>query len=314
MHVIASFLLAASVLVGTPAVPDPSPPQHPLDRIAVIGASATYGYGTYVKVPRDKYTQRELINLADVLSSTVNREHEVVLSNGNFLFFRSPERTGSRLAGKARKLEPTLLVALDYLFWYGYGSNGVDGERHTGTESRLALLEVGLKELDTFTCPIIVFDFPDMSPAVGRMLSSSQMPSTEGLEALNRRLENWAKSKPNVVVLPLAELVIEIRTDEGFQIEELTWPAGSGKDIIQNDALHPTTDGLIAMMQLAMRSLDNHTEDVGPDDYLRTPALVRQKLEAMARARGEDPVPTGNEPGTPPEAPAPEEPGEKKPG
>ncbi|MAB82278.1 MAG: hypothetical protein CMJ24_02440 [Phycisphaerae bacterium] len=276
-----AYIVAAIALIQT--APQAPPDQsHPFDRIALIGASVTWGFGNQIEVPLETYTHHDPIDLADIIDAMMLREHEIVVSGGDVAFFRTPRTSGARLAAEAVEAEPTLVLALDFLFWYGYGNRNIDSRPHTGLKSRLKLLEMGLAELDRFECPVVVFDFPDVSPAIGLMLIRSQVPSPEDLAAMNARLHEWASTRPNVILLPLHETLTQIRADEGFAIEDLQWPAGSLRTIILPDNLHPTTDGTIALAQLAVRALDNSTPAIGPDDYVRKPDQVRSRLEATA--------------------------------
>ncbi|MDG2291481.1 MAG: hypothetical protein P8L37_02400 [Phycisphaerales bacterium] len=286
--ILLALLMMASNAYGqnTPTAP---PPTHPLDRIAVIGASVSWGYGTHVPLQRERYTHRELVNLADVLEATLVDEYDLAHHQADLLFFRSPMTSGPMLAQGAHAAAPTIVIGLDYLFWYGYGHAGVEGEKHTGTDSRLALLEEGLATLEAFNCPVVISDFPDMSPAIGRVLRASQVPSPETLTALNERLHVWATEHDNIIVIPLAALTSRLQRNEGFDIEEINYPAGSTSALLQADALHPTTEGDIALVQMILRGIDNTTEQVGEDDYHRDIELIRSRLEATAREQATPP-------------------------
>ncbi len=193
-----AYIFAAIALIQT-APQTPAEPTQPFDRIALIGASVTWGFGNQIEIPLETYTHHEPVDLADIIDVMILKDHEIVVSGGDVAFFRTPRTSGARLAAEAAEAEPTLVLALDFLFWYGYGNRGTDLKSHTGADSRLAMLERGLKELDRFTCPVVVFDFPDMSPAIGIMLSSSQVPTPDELAALNTRLRDWAAERDNVV-------------------------------------------------------------------------------------------------------------------
>lgn len=278
MHALLTVLL--SLLLSTPPPTPDAPTSRECDRIALIGASVTWGAGNFVPIPLETHIHNEPVDLADVLGSTLTCDHEIVVSGGDLGFFRAPMGRGAEQAAAAEAAEPTLVLALDFLFWYGYGYRGADGTPHDGTASRLALLERGLKELDRFDCPVLVFDFPDMSPAADIILSRSQIPSPDARAALNARLAEWAGERDNVRILPLADTVEAIRADKGFTIDDLAWPAGSADRFILPDRLHPTTEGTIALTQMALRTLDADSERFGSEDYLRDPEAVRSRLEA----------------------------------
>lgn len=278
-----SLALLLSLSAVEPAAESTGP--DPLERVAVIGASVSWGYGAHIPFQADGYVHRELVHFSDVLEASLADEHDIAFHDANMAFFNSPIIIGRRLAGNARDAKPSMVLALDYLFWYGYGSHGIDGTPHRDSESRLALLEAGLSQLDTFDCPVYVFDFPDMSPAVGRVLRASQVPSHDELAMLNARLNEWAAEHENVSVLQVSTLTEQMREDTGFKIGELTYPPGSNSRLMQRDKLHPTADGDIALAQFVLRRIDAAMESIDEDDYFQDPHLVRERLEAIASAR-----------------------------
>ena len=275
MHALLLTLLLCTA--SEPATDPTTPPDR--ERIALIGASVTWGAGNFVEVPLASHTHHAPVDLADVLASTLTCEHEIVVSGGDLGFFLTPITSGSSQANEAAASDPTLVFALDFLFWYGYGAHGSDGEAIAKTPPRIERLERGLKELERFECPVLVFDYPDMSPAAGIMLSRAQIPTPEELAALNQRLRSWADERSNITVLPLSNTVEAIRKDQGFSIDDLSWPADTADQLILPDQLHPTTEGTIALMQMAVRAFDEHSDRIDTTDYRRDPAAVQRALE-----------------------------------
>ena len=282
------LLLQSLALVLSVSAAEPGPdatPRDPLERVAVIGASVSWGYGAHIPFQADGYVHRELVHFSDVLEASLADEHDIEHHDANMAFFNSPVIIGRRLARNARELKPSMVLALDFLFWYGYGSHGIDRTVHQDSESRLALLEAGLSQLDSFDCPVFVFDFPDMSPAVGRVLRESQVPTPEELVMLNERLHEWAAEHDNVSVLEVTRLTEQMRADTGFTIEELTYPPGSMSRLMQRDKLHPTADGDIALAQFVLRRIDALMDSIDEDDYFQDPKHVRERLVSIASAR-----------------------------
>ena len=115
-------------------------------------------------------------------------------------------------------------------------------------EDRLALLEVGLAQLDRITGPILVGDIPDMSSAVGRMLRKSQVPSPEAQQRANDRIRAWVAARPNARFFPLRALIERLRKGASFDIAGQTWTVADAKTLILPDRLHPSLDGLIALV------------------------------------------------------------------
>ena len=223
-------LLAA--LVTPQGAPDAAPPEAAVTRCVVIGASMSAGFGI------------QGTSLGGVLERMLRAPHEPVLTDASAWFFMDPDGTSDKQITTVRTARATLVVASDYLFWFGYGAVG-------GEEKRLELLEKGLATLEGFECPVVVGDFPDMGAAVGRgMLMASQMPAAETLERLNERLHAWARERPNVIVLPLAEAVDKLHGDAAFKLGRQAFPAQSSKRMLQADALHPSRAGLCAVAHL----------------------------------------------------------------
>jgi len=168
-----------------------------LQRVFMIGASASSGFllQADVGVPT---------SLTDVLEAALVSEHEPVQASTSLSFFLSPLASGEKQIDKALAYEPTLLLALDFLFWFGYG-------RVASEDARLERLEQGLWLLDKLEGPLVVCDLPDMSAALdGRgpfgvpMLRPSQIPRGATLERLNAMLAAWAAERGDVIVVPLA--------------------------------------------------------------------------------------------------------------
>jgi hypothetical protein len=146
-------------------------------------------------------------------------------------------------------------VAVDFLFWFGYGTINAEGKPLASEDERLALLERGLELLEDFECPIVVGDFPDMSDSIGLMLLESQVPEEATLERLNARLRAWAAERKNVAVLPLAHGVETLRSGEAFTLGKLSYPEQSTERLLQSDHLHPTLEGLVLIAHLVGQAL-----------------------------------------------------------
>lgn len=240
-----AFLLALAPLclapTQTPAPALTAPPTNTLERVVILGASLSAGFGA----------QRTFV---DVFQASLRMPPErPVLGLGDMLFFTSPRSIGEDQIGAALDQEPTLVVAIDFLFWFGYGSTDAKGGAIIDESQRLELLEQGLELLAELECPLVLGDFPDMSAAVGTMLGREQMPALSTLPLLSRRVREWAAGRPATIVLALSELVTKLGSKEEIQIGRHTFAAGT--PLLQGDHLHPTLQGLIAMAQLTCDEL-----------------------------------------------------------
>jgi len=242
-------LPAPKVVEGTgSAAPEvaatPAPAPAPWRRLAVLGASASVGFGT--ELGRD---DDQAIGLDQLLDLALLAEHEPPRLHATDLFFLNPTGWGELLIGQALEEEPSALVAIDYLFWFVYGGGKDEAQR-------LAELEQGLAWLGQFPGPLVIAEIPDMSAAVGKMLARSQLPAPKTLAAANRRIRAWAAARPATSVLVLAP-----RTGEG---------------LIQDDQLHPTVRGLAELAIEALQALDPAGAADG-DRVLADPAELERR-------------------------------------
>lgn len=276
------------------AVTDPAAEPHSLDRIVLIGASATDGFGTQLlaRLPDSGRIVRDRTNLEAVLRAALLHEEAELHGFSSSMFFTRPIQMGREQMDAARELEPTVVIAVDYLFWFGYGSIGVSNGTEVETERRLARLERGLAMLDELACPVIVGDMPDMSAAVGFMLSARQMPSPAALAALNARVHAWIAEKDNAHLFPLNDLIADIRAGRTIEIAGRTWDRNEVRRLLSMDALHPTTLGLIATTQMAGQVMAESLDDVAPEHFRTDPKMVLKALHedliARTNAREED--------------------------
>lgn len=217
-----------------------------LQRVVLIGASVSDGFllASEVGAPT---------SLSDVVEAALVAEHEPIRKSTSTMFFLSPLATGGKQVDFALSREPTLVLALDFLFWFGYGDVASE-------DARLELLEQGLWLVDKFDVPIVVSDFPDMSPALkgtglfgGPMLQPTQMPRTETLARLNARLAEWAAERDKVVVVPLAAFVASIHAGEPIVLRDNRWETPG--TLLNGDLLHTTLAGSAGLVVLALDRL-----------------------------------------------------------
>jgi hypothetical protein len=203
------------------------------------------------------------------------------------LFFRDPVEYGTRYARAAQAQEPTLVVAIDFLFWFGYGFT-------MNEDTRLKQLETGLSLLDPFDCPVLVGDFPNLLVAAREgvgihgapMISEWQVPKPETLALLNERLLEWAGAKPNVHVVPMTSFLEQIRSGAALEIQGCCWPEDSLELLIDKDLLHTTFEGTIALTLLALETLVKGEEGINKEHFHWDRQLVRKRaLEARAKER-----------------------------
>jgi len=273
-----ALVLLAAFLFAEPATAEPDPagaaaPADPLARIAVVGASASAGYGAFLP------GEQEAVSLARALESALTPDQtRTIALHASPFFFTRPHQFGPELLDAALADDPTLLVALDYLFWFCYGTIDETGGWMAGEAARLRSLEAGLDRLEQYDGPIIVGELPDMSPAIGGMLMRSQVPRPETLAKANQRIRAWAAERDNVIVFPLDALTRQIRAGEGVRLAGLRFNPDDAAKMIQPDRLHPSVEGQIATAILALKLVDDWSDEVAIEDYRIDQEAVRAAL------------------------------------
>ena len=95
--------------------------------------------------------------------------------------------------------------------------------------------------------PVLVGDIPDMSPAVGRMLSPAQMPAKDTLTKANARFAEWAAARANIVVVPLASMQRQLMEERALEIRGVRLEGTAETPLLQRDQLHPAPLGLAGL-------------------------------------------------------------------
>ena len=263
--------LAAPIVSGAPSAARSAGSDDPsasvsadLERVAVIGASASAGF----MLPGD---------LGEALDLLITAPHERVLSLASSRFFANPEGYAVSQIAEAQRSKPTAVVALDFLFWFSYGA--VPGER-----DRISRLERGLKFLESFECPVLTSTIPDMRAATGKMLWPRQVPTPETLSKLNERIEQWAISRSNVVLVSLPTWHAQLVAGEPFEISGKTWPRVPGAPLLQHDQLHPNVDGLALIACKVLESLVEAGLKIDPEGLALDPARVAEPLQGRLKS------------------------------
>jgi hypothetical protein len=231
--------LLLSIQSAPASAPATKPASAPCDRIVVIGASASAGFGL------DGGTEGKP-TLARAIDVMLHRAPGTTRDFSTEMFFLAPSTTARNTVEKALALEPTLVIGLDFLFWFGYGSMRNESER-------LTTMDEGLKLLELFSCPILIATLPDMSEAIGKMLAEAQVPKFETLEELNEKIESWVDDRPNAALVPLPELVAMVRLGLPVKVRGKELPGDF--HVLQSDRLHPTVGGLAVLTELSMDAL-----------------------------------------------------------
>lgn len=272
----------SNVAVATAVPATPTATVSPIKeglyrRIAVVGASASAGFGIFIKPDRTLQTDSQRtstasqkpaprgpapigLNLAEILRCAVPPVDSanptvrcVTLNYSSGFFFLAPGSTGRSQIGRVLALKPTLMLGLDFLFWYVYGnSTAADPPTamKTGAE-RIANLELGLAELDRVVSagvPLVIGDISDMHDAIGKMLSKSQVPDAETIAKANERINAWVRERPTVRILSLSQVLKELKAGGTITLAGTAWNPAEFGPLLQNDQLHPTFAGAVIIV------------------------------------------------------------------
>jgi hypothetical protein len=206
----------------------------PWSRVVVIGASAS---GGFVMSEPFGGTNTDRCKLHRYLDAAITAKHAPVKNFGSSLFFLNPDALSVQQIDAATNNQPTLVIAVDFMFWFCYGDGTSDAERAEH-------FETGLKQLERIPCPLVVGDIPDAASATNTgIISADQVPSEAARRAANERLKQWAKSH-HATVVPLAEFMHQVKANEAIRMHDGTFlPAGKTRSLMQGDGLHPTPQG-----------------------------------------------------------------------
>ena len=96
-------------------------------RVAVIGASASAGFGCVYREKRDDGDYAGSFRLIDMVKLACPELQLVTTDVSSGFFFLKPVANGAQAAKRAQEFKPDCVVALDFLFWYVYGDDAADG-------------------------------------------------------------------------------------------------------------------------------------------------------------------------------------------
>lgn len=267
---------AAQEIPALPASPAPSPL-----RVFTVGASVSAGFGLSAELATEKD-----VALAVFLEAALTergRERVTFVDQGEGWFFNAPYKSGAKLVDAAIEGDADLVVGVDFLFWYAYGNGSRLSPR------RAKGLEAGLGQLERLKRPLIIGDLPDISHALkgsgpfgAPIVNRSMFPTPEELRAMNATIRAWAEERPEVRVLPLADLMGRYVESKPVKVRDLEWKVSSLGEALQKDLLHPNARGTA---WVAMILADEISAVPGFDDenFRFDEAAVLGQLEELTR-------------------------------
>lgn len=244
-----------------------------LQRVAIVGASMSAGFGLDPEAGPFS-GQESKVQLAQIVEASIVGPHEPVHNGATMMFFTAPEPTAKRSLATAKAAKPTVLVALDYLFWMGYGP-GSDAKREERVTSALAMLE-------DFECPILLSDLPDFNASLPdpMMLPKESIPPAKTIVELNEKIGEWAKGRKNVVLVPQGEMLRKLIADEEIKAGGNTFEKGSRARLMQRDNLHTTLEGTCAMWAGAVDAWRAQDPSIPADALVLDVVKLAERLQA----------------------------------
>jgi len=206
-------LLAPSSGCRPAAKPAPEQgPRLPVERIAIVGASVSAGFGG--------------APFGDAFKQAA--KGSAVESWANVMLFRDPVGETKLQLQKAIEFHATTVIAIDLLFWHVYN---------------VGHLEPAFAELDKLHATgawIVLGDVPLITTASELMLPKEAIPSQATLDAANQRIRAWAE-RERVVLVPLAEWTEPLRA--GADVEIAPGEKVPAASLMAIDGLHANVLG-----------------------------------------------------------------------
>lgn len=216
-----------------------------LSRPVIIGASVSDGY---------EHTERLGGPRSDALALDLYLKNLIKTPTGEFHNFSNrfcfihPLGISHRQVSNALKSKPSVVVAVDQLFWHLYGN-------FASTKQRLITFKSALDKLDSIDCPLVIGNIPDASQSLNKMLSASQIPDIETVKKANEILDEWVKKRKQTAIVDLASFMELSVSNKEIRLKHITYPEGTTRGFLQSDMLHPTPSGAQALSYAVVEAL-----------------------------------------------------------
>lgn len=217
-----------------PAATSPrSGPALPLDRIAIVGASISAGFGG--------------TPFGDAFAAAAPRSK--VTTAADVMLFRDPVGNTTKQLAVARDFKATTVLAVDLLFWHVYGF----GDRSAGFAATLDALEA-LRAAGTW---IVIGDIPLITTASELLLAKEAIPSPTLLGSANEAIRAFA-TRERVLLVPLGEWTEPLRA--GAEVMLSTGEKVAARSLMALDGLHANPLGVWYLLD----RLDHYIEEKLP--------------------------------------------------
>lgn len=227
------------------------------------------------------------MNLSDVLRYAATPGRVIMHHYSSGFFFANPGPTGRGEIDRALKIKPTLVLGLDFLFWYVYGTVTAEGKPMTTGADRLSNLQLGLDQLDRIVnagIPLVIADIANMHDAIGKMLSENQVPDVQTIGNANTRIMEWVKARPLVKIMPLSQILETLKSGGAIDLAGKSWNPAELGELLQNDQLHPTFAGTV-VLAAGLIDLAKTNDPSAPPPFDFDPKLIRERALEKSAAK-----------------------------
>ena len=194
-------------------------------RIFILGASVSAGMGG--------------LTFLEAFKTAAPRG--AVASAASIMLFRDPIAATQRQVVQALAFKPTVVVALDLLFWDAYGFAS-QASRRVAITAALAQLDL----LHAAGATVVVGDIPHIVTASPMLLSPEAVPPANELAELNAELAAWAG--PGKWVAPFASWAAPLAKNAAVTMPDGTRVVAS--TLMAADGLHANPLGTFYVLSL----------------------------------------------------------------
>jgi hypothetical protein len=103
---------------------------------------------------------------------------------------------------------------------------------------------------------------------------------------LNARIRTWAAERKEVVVVPVAELIANLRSGATIEIRGKRLAEEARGKLIGPDRLHPTLEGAVVLWLAALERLEAARDDLTAEAFdWDAKSIARRVVEAKSGAK-----------------------------
>jgi hypothetical protein len=216
-------------------------PSLPLDRIAIVGASVSAGFGG--------------APFGDLVTAGAKRSK--VEAYANLFLFRDPVGETTSQIDRAIAFKATTIIGLDLLFWDVYRSSD-PAWRDRAVTSALDQLE----RARAAGAWIVVGDIPRITTASELLLSKDSVPDVATLARYNDQITAWSK-RERVLLVPFASWAEPLAA--GGEIELRDGSKLPASSLVGPDGLHANPLGAWALLDRLDQFIERALPGTAPD-------------------------------------------------